>query len=298
MRADLVNRLAAAGLPRVEAVSFVRADRVPQMAGAEEVVEGIERRDGTEYSGLVLNEQGSSASPPPGSTASTRRSARPRSSTAATPTPRLRRRPSGSTRPGPGARAGDRHDQRRVRLPVRRACRPRPRERARRPLRGRGGRPRGHDRRRRAERGARARRAHEREGLPRAQHAQHGLCERARGARGGRHGSRRLGRGARRLPLRAPGERQHRDRGPGVPPRARRGGDRDRPRRADPGPRSGSKGCSAGGSKASSTARGRFRASRDRRGSRRAPAGPRARRPRRSSRPRGSSPCSRGRSAR
>jgi isopropylmalate/homocitrate/citramalate synthase len=57
-RAELVNRLAAAGLPRVEAVSFVRADRVPQMAGAEEVVAGIERRDGTEYSGLVLNEQG------------------------------------------------------------------------------------------------------------------------------------------------------------------------------------------------------------------------------------------------
>ena len=58
VRADLVNRLAAAGLPRVEAVSFVRDDRVPQMAGAEEVVAGIERRDGTEYSGLVLNEQG------------------------------------------------------------------------------------------------------------------------------------------------------------------------------------------------------------------------------------------------
>ena len=57
-RAELVNRLAAAGLPRVEAVSFVRPDRVPQMAGAEEVVAGIERRAGTEYSGLVLNEQG------------------------------------------------------------------------------------------------------------------------------------------------------------------------------------------------------------------------------------------------
>jgi len=57
-RAELVNRLAAAGLPRVEAVSFVRADRVPQMDGAEEVVAGIERRAGTEYSGLVLNEQG------------------------------------------------------------------------------------------------------------------------------------------------------------------------------------------------------------------------------------------------
>jgi isopropylmalate/homocitrate/citramalate synthase len=57
-RADLVNRLAAAGLPRVEAVSFVRDDRVPQMAGAEEVVDGIERREGTEYSGLVLNAKG------------------------------------------------------------------------------------------------------------------------------------------------------------------------------------------------------------------------------------------------
>src|SRR6266566_8496870 len=57
-RAELIDRLAAAGLPRVEAVSFVRADRVPQMAGAEEVVAGIHRRDGTAYSGLVLNEQG------------------------------------------------------------------------------------------------------------------------------------------------------------------------------------------------------------------------------------------------
>jgi isopropylmalate/homocitrate/citramalate synthase len=57
-RADLVNRLAAAGLPQVEAVSFVSAERVPQMAGAEEVVEGIERRDGTSYAGLALNEKG------------------------------------------------------------------------------------------------------------------------------------------------------------------------------------------------------------------------------------------------
>jgi hydroxymethylglutaryl-CoA lyase/(R)-citramalyl-CoA lyase len=57
-RAVLVNRLAAAGLPRVEAVSFVRDDRVPQMAGAEEVVARIERRADVEYSGLVLNERG------------------------------------------------------------------------------------------------------------------------------------------------------------------------------------------------------------------------------------------------
>jgi isopropylmalate/homocitrate/citramalate synthase len=58
VRAELVNRLAASGLPRVECVSFVRDDRVPQMAGAEEVVAAIERREGVEYSGLVLNERG------------------------------------------------------------------------------------------------------------------------------------------------------------------------------------------------------------------------------------------------
>jgi isopropylmalate/homocitrate/citramalate synthase len=58
VRAELVNRLAATGLPRIEAVSFVRDDRVPQMAGAEEVVAAIERREGVEYSGLVLNERG------------------------------------------------------------------------------------------------------------------------------------------------------------------------------------------------------------------------------------------------
>jgi isopropylmalate/homocitrate/citramalate synthase len=58
VRAELVNMLAAAGLSRVEAVSFVRDDRVPQMAGAEEVVDALERRDGTTYAGLVLNEQG------------------------------------------------------------------------------------------------------------------------------------------------------------------------------------------------------------------------------------------------
>ena len=58
VRAELVNRLAAAGLPKVEAVSFVSAERVPQMAGAEEVVAGIDRRDGVAYAGLVLNEKG------------------------------------------------------------------------------------------------------------------------------------------------------------------------------------------------------------------------------------------------
>jgi isopropylmalate/homocitrate/citramalate synthase len=57
-RAELCDRLAAAGVPRVEAASFVNPKKVPQMAGAEEVVSGIQRRPGTVYAGLVLNEKG------------------------------------------------------------------------------------------------------------------------------------------------------------------------------------------------------------------------------------------------
>ena len=57
-RAELVNRLAATGLPRIEAVSFVHPARVPQMAGAEDVVAGLEPGDETVYAGLVLNEKG------------------------------------------------------------------------------------------------------------------------------------------------------------------------------------------------------------------------------------------------
>lgn len=58
VRADLCNRLARAGLPRVEAVSFVNPKRVPQMAGAEEVMAGLERSGRAIFAGLVLNERG------------------------------------------------------------------------------------------------------------------------------------------------------------------------------------------------------------------------------------------------
>jgi hydroxymethylglutaryl-CoA lyase/(R)-citramalyl-CoA lyase len=57
VRAELVSRLAAAGVRRIEAVSFVRDDRVPQMAGAEQVV-ALADRGAAELSGLVLNERG------------------------------------------------------------------------------------------------------------------------------------------------------------------------------------------------------------------------------------------------
>jgi len=57
-RAELVDRLAAAGLTRIEAASFVNPERVPQMAGAEEVVAALDRRNGVVYAGLALNERG------------------------------------------------------------------------------------------------------------------------------------------------------------------------------------------------------------------------------------------------
>ena len=58
VRAALVERLAAAGVPRIEAASFVSPKAVPQMAGAEEVVAAVERRDGVVYAGLAVNERG------------------------------------------------------------------------------------------------------------------------------------------------------------------------------------------------------------------------------------------------
>jgi isopropylmalate/homocitrate/citramalate synthase len=59
VRADLCARLAGAGLRRIEAVSFVREDRVPQMAGAEEVLGALDGAAGdADISALVLNPRG------------------------------------------------------------------------------------------------------------------------------------------------------------------------------------------------------------------------------------------------
>jgi len=57
-RAGLVRRLVEAGLRTVEVASFVDPRRVPQMAGAEEVVAALARTDGVLYAGLALNERG------------------------------------------------------------------------------------------------------------------------------------------------------------------------------------------------------------------------------------------------
>src|SRR5882762_390016 len=58
LRAELCDRLAAAGLKRLEAASFVNPKLVPQMAGAEDVMAALHRRPGSSYAGLVLNEIG------------------------------------------------------------------------------------------------------------------------------------------------------------------------------------------------------------------------------------------------
>jgi hydroxymethylglutaryl-CoA lyase/(R)-citramalyl-CoA lyase len=58
VRAEMCDMLAAAGIKRIEAASFVNPRLVPQMAGAEEVMAALHRRPGTSYAGLVLNAKG------------------------------------------------------------------------------------------------------------------------------------------------------------------------------------------------------------------------------------------------
>jgi len=57
-RIDLIDRLSATGVKRIEAVSFVNPKRVPQMADAEIVMAGIQRRAGVSFVGLALNLRG------------------------------------------------------------------------------------------------------------------------------------------------------------------------------------------------------------------------------------------------
>jgi hydroxymethylglutaryl-CoA lyase len=58
VRVEFVRRLEACGVRRVEAVSFVNPRRVPQMAGAEEIMAALPREAGVSRIGLVLNERG------------------------------------------------------------------------------------------------------------------------------------------------------------------------------------------------------------------------------------------------
>jgi hydroxymethylglutaryl-CoA lyase len=55
---ELIDRLSRTGVRRIEAVSFVRPEAIPQMADADEVWKGIGRASGVRYSALVPNLRG------------------------------------------------------------------------------------------------------------------------------------------------------------------------------------------------------------------------------------------------
>jgi len=58
VRAELIKRIAADGAQRIEAVSFAHPGRVPQMAGAEEVLREATEHAGPTLTALVLNHRG------------------------------------------------------------------------------------------------------------------------------------------------------------------------------------------------------------------------------------------------
>ena len=55
---ELIDRLGAAGLKTIEATSFVRPDRIPQLADADALYAALERRPDVRYPVLVPNERG------------------------------------------------------------------------------------------------------------------------------------------------------------------------------------------------------------------------------------------------
>ena len=54
----LIDLLSACGLKRIEVTSFVRADVIPQLADAAEVLAGVKRREGVSFSVLIPNRRG------------------------------------------------------------------------------------------------------------------------------------------------------------------------------------------------------------------------------------------------
>lgn len=58
VKLEFLDRLAGAGLTTLEATSFVHPKWVPQLADAEQLLAGLDRRDGVRYPVLVPNEKG------------------------------------------------------------------------------------------------------------------------------------------------------------------------------------------------------------------------------------------------
>ena len=58
VKIELIDKLVEAGLSYVESGSFVNPKWVPQMAGSEEVFNGLQRKQGVTYAALTPNEKG------------------------------------------------------------------------------------------------------------------------------------------------------------------------------------------------------------------------------------------------
>jgi hydroxymethylglutaryl-CoA lyase len=58
LKVDVINRVAQAGVRKIEATSFVNPRVIPQMADSDEVMRRIERLPGVEYAALIPNARG------------------------------------------------------------------------------------------------------------------------------------------------------------------------------------------------------------------------------------------------
>ena len=55
---ELINSLSKTGVPEIEVASFVRPDKTPQMADAEQVIAGLPENSKSKFIGLYLNQKG------------------------------------------------------------------------------------------------------------------------------------------------------------------------------------------------------------------------------------------------
>ena len=239
VRAELVNRLAAAGLPRIEAVSFVRDDRVPQMArrggrrcrhraaragrstpASSSTVKGYERLRATALDRVNCTFAATeSFNQRNGNMSLEEALAQTKAIIAASDLPTTVTVSvafgcpfEGRVDPGRVAELCEGLEADEVVLADTIGV--------------------GHADSGQAPRRADRRCAEVHRCTP-TQHAQHRLRKRARSARSRRDGPRRVGRRPRWLSLRAEGHGEHRHGGPGLPARGRRGRDRSGPGRPD-----------------------------------------------------------------
>ena len=63
VKLELIDRLAKAGLPSIEATAFVSPKWVPQMADHSEIMKALRGRTGVDYPVLVPNMKGLEAAP-------------------------------------------------------------------------------------------------------------------------------------------------------------------------------------------------------------------------------------------